>query len=192
MQARISRGNRKLGSIPNVSLRPIADCANCEHCKKSCYALKAWRMYENVRDAWKSNAAMVHGKHRVKYFEDVDAFIKKRKPKYFRWHVAGDILDQDYYQWMVAIAKRHPNTKFLCFTKRFDLKFSGRPKNLAVVLSMFPGMKVPKKEMPRAWMQDGTEHRIPKNTIECQGDCTVCNACWHLNKNKKDVYFHKH
>lgn len=191
MEAKISSGNMKLGGIPNVSLRPIADCANCEACKKSCYAMKAWRMYSSVRDAWKENAHLARDpKTRADWFRSIDRYIAKKKPKYFRWHVAGDILDQNYYGWMAAMAKRHPDTKFLCFTKRFDLNYSGRPSNLAIVLSMFPGMKVPKKKLPRAWMQDGTEKRIPSGSVECEGNCRVCNACWDLQG--KDVFFHKH
>jgi len=190
MEARISKGNMKLGGIPNVSLRPIADCANCDMCKKDCYAMKAWRQYPNVRDAWKSNAKAVHSDDRPDWFRSIDRYITRKQPEHFRWHVAGDILDQDYYGWMRALAYRHPDTKFLCFTKRFDLDYSGRPKNLAIVLSMFPGMKVPKKKLPRAWMQDGTEKRIPTGSVECEGNCRVCNACWDLKG--KDVFFHKH
>jgi len=189
MNAKISSGNSKLGKIPNVSLRPVADCTNCSACKKLCYALKAWRMYENVRTAWKTNSQMARGPRRAKWFRSINTYIARRKPSYFRWHVAGDILDQDYYERMKTIAKSHPDTKFLCFTKRFDLSYSGKPKNLAIVFSMYPGMKAPRKKMRRAWMQDGTEHRIPKNAIECSGHCDTCNACWDL---PSDVYFHKH
>ena len=192
MQAKISPGNIKLGGIPFVSLIPIKDCANCEACQKSCYALKSYRMYEDVRRAWHQNSRAVHSKGRIKWFNEIDQHIAKKRPRYFRWHVAGDIPDQHYYEGMKIVAQRNPNTKFVCFTKNFDLDFGGRPHNLAVILSMYPTMKTPRKKMPRAWMQDGTETRIPKDAIECSGHCEGCNVCWDLNKMKKDVYFHKY
>jgi hypothetical protein len=189
MQAKISRGNTKLGKIHNISLVPVKDCANCGACKSTCYAMKAWRQYPQTRAAWKHNSRLAHN-NSFDYFWSIDNYISKKKPEYFRWHVAGDILNQDYYTDMCKVAQRYPNTKFLCFTKRFDLDFSGRPKNLAIVLSMYPEMKVPRKKMPRAWMQDGTETRIPKDAIECSGHCSGCNVCWDLKG--RDVYFHKH
>jgi len=192
-EAKISPGNSKLGGIPNVSLVPVKDCSNCEACKKTCYALKSWRQYPQTRAAWRHNSQLAH-KNSSDFFCSIDAYIQKKRPQYFRWHVAGDILDQEYYEDMKTVAKRYPNTRFLCFTKahsgKLIINFSGRPKNLAIVLSMYPEMKVPRKKMPRAWMQDGTETRIPKNAIECSGHCDSCNVCWDLHG--KDVYFHKH
>ena len=190
MEANISKGNSKLGSIPNVSLVPVKDCANCQFCKSTCYAMKAWRQYPQVRKAWRKNSTAVRGPQRASWFQSIDRYIAKRTPEYFRWHVAGDILDQHYYECVREMAKRHPDTKFLCFTKRYDLKLLHRPKNLAIVISIYPGMKKPKTRHPKAWMQDGTETRIPKDAIECSGSCSGCNACWDLQG--KDVFFHKH
>jgi hypothetical protein len=189
METKISSGNSKLGNIPNVSLIPIKDCANCEACKKSCYALKAWRQYPLTRAAWSHNSKLARTNFQ-EYFMDIIEYLKKKRPAYFRWHVAGDILHQKYYRYMCGTARMFPETNFLCFTKRFDLDYSGRPKNLAIVLSMYPGMKTPRKRMPRAWMQDGTEKRIPEDAIECSGHCDTCNVCWDLKQ--QDVYFHKH
>jgi hypothetical protein len=195
MQTIISKGNSKVGNIPNISLVPVKDCTNCSACKKTCYALKAWRMYPQVRKAWKQNSIFAH-KDIYNYFSEIGNYLAKKQPKYFRWHVAGDILTQQYYDLMVSAAKEFPNTKFLCFTKahsgKLIINFSGRPKNLAIVLSMYPDMKCPRKKMPRAWMQDGTETRIPQDAIECSGHCDTCNVCWDLHSLKQDVYFHKH
>ena len=39
LHIKLSYGNRKTGSlVPSVSLIPVADCRNCTHCAKGCYA----------------------------------------------------------------------------------------------------------------------------------------------------------
>jgi hypothetical protein len=43
-----------------------------------------------------------------------------------------------------------------------------------------------------AWMQDGTETRIPKGAIECHGNCETCGLCYELPRLGVDVVFHKH
>lgn len=45
-EVKISRGNSKLGGIPNISLIPVKDCANCDARKNTCYALKSWKQYQ--------------------------------------------------------------------------------------------------------------------------------------------------
>jgi hypothetical protein len=196
----ISKGNSKLGKIPNVSLIPIKDCKNCKFCSKDCYALKSWKMYPNARKAWTENSKLAHTNITM-YFNNIIAFILKDKPKYFRWHVAGDILNQIYLNRMILIAHCFPKTRFLCFTKRFDLDYQNYgfsypniPNNLAIFFSMWSGMKKPKKikGINFTWCQDGTEKRIPKNAIYCQGNCSNCKTCWHLKDANVDVVFNLH
>jgi hypothetical protein len=64
---------------------------------------------------------------------------------------------------MVDVARAFPGIQFLAFTKMHHLDYSSAPKNLTVVFSMFPGMPKPKANMPIAWVQDGTEKRIPES-----------------------------
>jgi len=47
--------------------------------------------------------------------------IEKKQPKFFRWHVAGDIPDAMYLAMMYRVACRFKRTKFLAFTKRYNL-----------------------------------------------------------------------
>ena len=187
---KLSDGNQKVGKCPNVSLTPIKACGNCTQCAKNCYALKSYRMYREVRAAWDGNLQLARG-DRAHYFSQISEQLSKRRkpPRYFRWHVSGDILDQNYFDHMCGIAVRHSRTKFLVFTKMHALDFSRAPKNLRVVLSMWPGMPLPTQQLPRAWMQDGTETRVPQDAITCPGLCEDCHACWGL---KCDVVFNKH
>ena len=193
MKTHISDSNSKLGKIPNISLRPGSDCGNSDPCIKNCYAVKIYRMYPNVRNAWSDNSTIAR-ENPSQYFADIADYLETKRPKFFRWHVSGDILNQDYFGEMVALAIRFPETRFLAFTKMHMLDFSSAPVNLSVVVSMWPGLPVPENQahMPKAWMQNGAENRVPESAIECPGICDVCGMCWDLGKLGRDVVFNKH
>lgn len=185
--AKISKGNSKLGSIPNVSLTPIKACANCSGCKRSCYALKAWRQYPATREAWSGNLETAKKAPAV-YFGQIQEYLAHKKPAFFRWHVAGDILGQWYLDIMGATARRFPGTRFLCFTKRGDLNYAGVPENLRIVFSQWPGMDLIGPEgSARAWLS--TDPRKPARARKCPGSCEDCKLCFNL---KTAVQFDPH
>jgi len=193
----VSTGNIKVGAVPNVSLMPCSTCRQDVPCAKrgNCYALKSL-MYPNVRRAWGDNTAMAQN-DRDGYFTMVTDYLKRKSPRLFRWHVSGDIPpenSQDYLERMKTVAREFPDTRFLVFTKRFGLDFRNRPANLSVVFSMWPGMPVPRRKagIRRAWVQDGTETRVPADSIECSGNCESCGMCWQLDSIGRDVWFAKH
>ena len=174
----ISDGNSKLGAIPNISLVPGRDCGNCSHCVKDCYAVKFWRIYPAVRNAWEKNSTAA--KDQKSFFRAIERYIKSRRPEYFRFHVAGDIKNQRYLDNMKLLASRYPQTRFLTFTKMHHLDFRNLPANLAIVASMWPGLELPEgtvRQLPKAWMQDGTDSRVPANAIPCPGRCDPCGTC---------------
>jgi hypothetical protein len=118
-----------------------------------------------------------------------------KTPPHFRWHVSGDIQDQDYLERMKKTARQYTKIKFLAFTKRLDLTFRYLPNNLSIIASMWPGWGHPKSvKLPKAWMQDGFENRIPKKSWECKGSCDECHVCWNLGKKSSynDVILIKH
>ena len=186
----ISKGNSKIGKIPNVSLRPILDCGNCKSCAGDCYARKAYAMYPAVRSAWGNNGKVFRA-NPATACQQVSEYVAKHKPEFFRWNVSGDILNQAHMDGIRKTAIDNPGTKFLVFTKMHGLSFRNIPANLKVILSMFPTMPKHGKKFSSAWMQDGTETRIPKTAWHCPGSCLNCGACWNL-KNGQDVYFTKH
>lgn len=190
MKVTISSGNSKIGKITNISLTPLLACNHDCDCKKGdCYALKAWRMYPNCRKAWNENMELFN-RDWADYFRQILTWLKAHKNvRYFRWHVAGDVVDQNYISGMIQIADRLPRVQFLAFTKMHNLDFSAVPSNLKIIFSMWPNWGDTEKKMPRAWMQDGTETRIPAGAIECSGECDECLACWNLSG---DVVFAKH
>jgi len=118
----ISSGNKKIGKTLNVSLPPIMTCANCKECKHLCYDVKACLQYpDTVIDARMRNYVILM-KDRNEYFERIQKKLNKRRThKYFRWHVAGDIIDIDYFDRMVKIAKNNPQFKFWTYTKNYKV-----------------------------------------------------------------------
>jgi hypothetical protein len=193
----ISKGNRKLGGVMNISLIPRTCCPAGVPCGKKCYALKAVRLYPPTREAWSRNARIAK-RHPDSYFMQIAARVAKSKPHLFRWHVAGDILSIDYLRGMCRIAEGNPDTHFLAFTKAFDIVngYEGRkviPSNLVIIFSAWPGMDFANPHGHRiAWMQDGSETRVPDDVITCHGNCETCGLCYELPKLGRDVVFHKH
>lgn len=195
MKLSISKENSKMGKVCSVSLTPHKACPPDVPCKKSCYA---WKIYfpptrKPVRTAWDGNLAYAVA-DMAGYFGGINAFLHGvKKPKsFFRWHVGGDILNQEYLSGMKWIAQENVNTNFLAFTKNHSLDFNGLPDNLVIIASMWPGWGDPTLPLRKAWMQDGTENRIPEGALECQGGCDNCGLCWHLPSLNRDVVFHKH
>ena len=189
---KISPKNSKLGKIPNISLIPIKDCGNCTECMNDCYAMKAWKQYPSVRTAWKTNSDAFRN-NRKQAFDDLHAYISKRSPRFFRIHVAGDFLDQNHLDNYALLAGEFPDTKFLAFTKMYDLDYSELPDNLQVIISAWPNLPLHNPHsLPVAWVQDGTETRIPSDAIECPGVCDDCGMCWSLSKLDRDVMFYTH
>ena len=194
----ISRGNRKLGAIMNVSIQPVQCCPKGIPCAEGgCYALKSLRLYPKTRKAWAKNARIAKTNPKS-YFSQIANSIADRRPRYFRWHVAGDILGLDYLERMCRIATHHPRTRFLVFTKAFHIvnayeNTRALPGNLAVIFSAWPSMKIDNPHGHRiAWMQDRTEDRVPEDAVECPGNCESCRICFRLPKLHRDVVFHKH
>jgi len=194
MKIHISLGNTKIGKIPNISLPPIITCMADAPCSKACYALKSWKMYLHVREAWQENLD-VYKSTKNDYFNQIGGWLrrKRKQPEFFRFHVSGDIPDPDYFVGLKELCKAFPATKFLIFTKRFSLDFSEEVENLSVVLSMWPGLDVPDHlDLPKAWCQGVTETRMPEEVLTCPGNCETCGACWGLAKMGMDVMFPLH
>ena len=194
----ISTGNRKLGGVMNISTSPRKCCPRGVPCaSKGCYAFKAYRLYPGTRKAWSRNERVAK-RHPDSYFMQIAARVAEHKPRLFRWHVAGDILSTDYLRGMCRIADANPQTHFLAFTKAFDIvnRYEERealPRNLVIVFSAWPGMRFDNPHRHRvAWMQDGTETRVPEDAIRCPGNCETCGLCYELSRLGHDVVFYKH
>lgn len=197
----ISSGNSKLGKTPNLNLPPCSQtvCAGMP-CQGKCYAEHPYKQYPNVRIAWDDNYNYYTNNPKEFINDFVQKMKRKKNKKYFRFHSAGEIIDQDHLNDIVYICEQLPETKFLIFTKKYYLDYSKKPKNLKVVFSAWPNLELPKHILKEniAFMLDkkGIETRhIERNTFVCPGiskktTCEKCRMCWNMKN--KDVIFPEH
>ena len=185
----ISAGNRKIGRVMNVSTMPGMCCGNCSHCIVYCYDVKACAQYPNtVIDARMRNTVMLL-RNRPEFFRRIDdAISRRRKNKYFRWHVAGDILDMDYFENMVSIARKHPDFVFWTYTKMYSIvnawiASNGElPGNLTIMFSDWDGVELPNPyNMPvfSCKLKAGNKNHPVEyfdSLFKCPGNCDVCKA----------------
>lgn len=178
----VSVGNRKIGRVMNVSLPPVLSCGHCKECKLYCYDVKACMQYPGtVIDARIRNWAILKA-DRAGYFRRIEERItRRRRNKFFRWHVAGDIIDRDYFDQMVAIAKRHPDFTFWTYTKMYSI-INGYiadggdiPENFHIMFSEWRGL-------PMDNPYNFPEFRVlfkgetPPAGYYCPGNCDICKA----------------
>lgn len=194
----ISNGNSKIGVIPSVSLPPIITCKNCATCAKKCYAAKLARIYKSVREAYNRNLEILTA-DRDSYFEQVKMACKMAR--YFRFHVSGDIIDVDYLDRMVKIARECKGTEILVFTKNYEdcnsyFETHKKPRNLHLIFSLpFTGAKIdnPHNLPTAAVIMRGQEPK--ENWKVCGGNCTECACkgvgCWELKKGET-IAFYEH
>ena len=118
----VSFKSKKLGRIPSLNIPPVLTCRRDAPCSSLCYARKGTFNYKNVVKS--------HMDNYIAYNEDQKGFFKEINKtlnndvviyKYFRWHMSGDIVDMKYLYGMIELAKKNKKTKFLAFTKKFDL-----------------------------------------------------------------------
>ena len=185
----LSRGNRKIGRCLNVSTMPGIACRNCVHCLGYCYDIKACIQYaRTVIDARVRNYVLAMY-HRDEFFNRIDqACTRRRTNKFFRWHVAGDILDYDYFVRMVEIARKHSDFTFWTYTKMYlivneYIKNNGPlPDNFHVMFSIWDGMPCYNPyNMPvyvcrlKDGNRDMTDEQI-YSLYHCPGNCDICKA----------------
>lgn len=185
----ISRGNRKIGRVMNVSTMPGIACGNCIHCLGYCYDIKACAYYvTTVIDARVRNYVLAMY-HRDVFFDRIDkACSRRRTNKYFRWHVAGDILDYDYFCRMIEIARKHPDFTFWTYTKMYHIvnhwiALNGPlPENIHIMFSVWDGVPTPNPyNMPVfvCRLKDGNKDMTDAeiySLYHCPGNCDVCKA----------------
>lgn len=201
MNVKISRTNEKLGvAIPSVNLPAICTCRKNTPCAKTCYANKGNFKYPKVVKSLNNNlACFVSDKN--EYFNDIINYLNNGMTiyKYFRWHASGDIVNADYLEGMIKVAKKCKLTKFLAFTKKFELVneylASGRklPSNLKIVFSAWDkNFEIENPyNLPVAYVNFKNKTKnpsIPHLAIPCGGKCEKCLSCWTLVKGQSVVF----
>ena len=183
----ISKGNRKLGAIPSVSLPPCTTCNSSAPCFKKCYALKIARLYTTVSKSYVNNLEVLNASPSEYWKQVKDGATMSR---YFRYHVSGDIPNKDYFYQMVRLANELPNTNFLAFTKQYIIvneyldKGEKIPSNLKIIFSNWGAWKCSNPyALPVCEVVFKGETPCDDWKV-CGGNCTECACrgigCWEL------------
>lgn len=189
LKVSISPGNSKMGTIPSVSLPPVETCPHDAPCFHDCYARRLCAMRPTMKTAYETNL-QIWNTDPAAYLEAVDNAIKMTR--YFRFHVGGDIPDRRYAAMIWTLAKHHPQTEILCFTKQYEIcnetvrKCGLPPRNLHLIFSAWPGKEI-ENEFDFPVCQVLFKGQTPDPSWKlCTGNCTQCAltdcGCWTLQK----------
>jgi hypothetical protein len=197
----VSRGNRKMGRVPSVSLLPVVTCAPRVPCSvvadgrklPHCYAARIVALRPCVRDAYARNTRILR-RSQLEFFRQLDAYIRRTRPEFFRFHVSGDFINRAHMRAAFGTAAAFPSVRFMAFSKRLSWfpVASTVPRNFSLIASLWPGWGKRPRGYRVAYMDDGNETRITRNAIACLGNCESCAMCFHLPALRRDVVFKKH
>ena len=194
----ISKGNSKMGAIPSVSLPACTTCNPGAPCFKKCYARRLAARRATVRDAYARNLDILND-NPYTYWLQVTAAASVTR--FFRYHVSGDIPNGHYLKMMVKTARDLPGTKFLAFTKQYEivndfLNDGGTiPENLKIIFSNWGAWKCENPHnLPQCEIVLKGNEPAPGWKI-CGGNCTACACagigCWEL-KNGETIAIYEH
>jgi hypothetical protein len=180
----ISNGNSKIGRCMNVSLAPIVTCGNCKECKCFCYDVKACLQYENVRKARAKNTALFQYS-REEFFNQLWAKMARKKTnKFLRFHVSGEIVDINHFEYMIKTAEMFPDFKIWTYTKMYWIvnqyirEHGGNknciPSNFSVMFSEWKGLPIDNPYNMPVFRCIYPEEQAPSNCMECPGNCDIC------------------
>jgi len=181
---KISEKNSKLGRIANISVVPVESCPNSGFCHELCYARPIYNRFPHTKAAWDRNWEMFKQSPRT-YRDSIIYMLNHGKlgtSGLFRWHVGGDIPNQEYLGIMAEIAESFPETEFMAFTKAYSLDFCGVPSNFHTIMSAWAGMPI-NTDFPIAYVKE-LDNRWEDHEIvyDCAGDCRSCRKCWEAEK----------
>ena len=205
-RVKIVGGNHKIGSIPAFNLPPIVTCGgNCAACMHSCYALKDYLNYRvgAVSTNHCRNMAAIQADP-FQAMMDIDTWLTKHRPAFFRIHSSGDFnlnIDGDmlaYARMWYGIARNHPETCFLAFTKCYDVAeavpFDELP-NFELVLSEWTDALEAPAELKKRYKTSRAVNELSDardDEMICPGSCESCGMCWNLSKTGHNVAFEIH
>ncbi len=186
----ISNSNSKMGEVASVSLMPYLTCPACKGtCGPACYAANIANRYKNVLRSYARNTALAIYKPATYWAQVNEAMAGVR---FFRFHVAGDILTEGYFDEMVEACKRNPHCEVLCFTKRYAYvnawmdENGDLPGNLHILFSGWSNLAPTNPHnLPETNVYDD-QHPKAEEWLECGGNCFQCGCrglgCWQAKR----------
>ena len=192
---KITEGFTRTSKMPGLSYSlPAWECKTGSKLRKvkgsvcaSCYALKGnYTRYPAIKAAqYRRLEAMKH----PDWVTAMAAVIKRQK--WFRWHDAGDVQDQQHLQKIYEICRLTPETRHWLPTREAWIKdhLASKPDNLVIRFS--PPMV--NQRAPESWPHSSMV--VDKGFHTCPapaqgGKCLDCRQCW--DPNIKTVSYGKH
>ena len=192
---KITEGFTRTSKMPGLSYSlPAWECKTGSKLRKvkgsvcaSCYALKGnYTRYPAIKAAqYRRLEAMKH----PAWVTAMAAVIKRQK--WFRWHDAGDVQDQQHLQKIFEICRLTPDTRHWLPTREAWIKdhLDKAPVNLVIRFS--PPMV--NQRAPESWPHSSMV--VDKGFHTCPapaqgGKCLDCRQCW--DPNIKTVSYGKH
>ena len=192
---KITEGFTRTSKIPGLSYSlPAWECKTGSKLRQvkgsvcaSCYALKGnYTRYPAIKAAqYRRLEAMKH----PDWVTAMAAVIKRQK--WFRWHDAGDVQDQQHLQKIFEICRLTPETRHWLPTREAWIKdhLDKAPVNLVIRFS--PPMV--NQRAPESWPHSSMV--VDKGFHTCPapaqgGKCGSCRQCW--DSNIKAVSYGKH
>ncbi len=195
--------NSKTGAACLNLAFPVCVCREDAPCKATCYACKGCQTMTNVQAAYYRNLRLYHDDP-DNFFEQVYCKVKFSGLPKVRLFDSGDFPDADFLVRLVDLCKKTPDTKYMAFTKKYEIvneyidKNGKLPDNLNIIFSAWDKMwEVPNPHGLGMAYVDFDDKRLnpefPKNAFVCPGrasTCSACGACW--SNKLKAVVFHQH
>ena len=174
-----STKNGKIKEVLNVSTMAGLTCGNCSHCTAWCYEYGYYLRWSSVVQNRARNTELLL-RDREAFFRSIEDRISRcRYTRYFRWHVGGEILDADYLDHMIQIAKRHPDWTFWTYTKMYHLvnaRHDDIPDNLTIMFSQWRGMHCDNPYGFPIFEVIFPGEDPDENIWQCPGNCDICKA----------------
>jgi hypothetical protein len=192
---KITEGFTRTSKMPGLSYSlPAWECKTGSKLRKvkgsvcaSCYALKGnYTRYPAIKAAqYRRLEAMKH----PAWVTAMAAVIKRQK--WFRWHDAGDVQDQQHLNKIFEICRLTPETRHWLPTREAWIKdhLASKPDNLVIRFS--PPMV--NQRAPESWPNSSMV--VNKGFHTCPapaqgGKCLDCRQCW--DPDIKVVSYGKH
>ena len=199
----MGNNNSKTGKACLTLAFPTCTCRSDAPCRKTCYASKGFQQMTNVQAAYYRNLRLYYDDP-DNFFEQVYCKVKFSGLPKVRIFDSGDFPDMAFLVRLVELCNKTPNTKYMAFTKQYELvndyisKNGKLPDNLNIIFSAWDKLwEVPNPHGLGVAYVDFDDKRlnpeIPKNAFMCPGresTCSACGACW--SKKLKAVVFHQH
>ena len=208
MGIKLSKGNKKLGKMPNWSLPAGPSCPGASvECAAFCYAKKGQMRMVHARGIYHANWEEAE---KPTFVEDMLAAIDKTKTKVFRIHVSGDFYSKGYIWKWLQIIDAMKDVKFFAYTRSWDVpdllpaleRLRSLP-NMELFASVDPSMGDPPKYWRVAYMEGDSRFRkglsiAPNQTagIKCpeqagtMPDCGACGYCFRKKRGNVEFKLH--